>query len=71
MEIDGINIFLFTLMGILFLTLVGQYSANTYRKLRTVDAGADPGGVELQVFSETLPSEQFDGAMLTNLQSHD
>jgi len=71
MEIDGINIFLFTLMGILFLTLVGQYSASSYRKLRTVDAGADPGGVELQVISEILPSEQFDVAMLTNLQSHD
>ena len=70
MEVDGINIFLFTLMGILILILVGQYSATSYRKLRTGDVGVDPGGIELQVVTESLPSEQIDGDLLTNIQGH-
>lgn len=70
MEIDGVNIFLFTLMGLLILILIGQYSATSYRKLRTGDAGTDHGGTELQVVTESIPSEMTEGEFLTNLMGH-
>jgi hypothetical protein len=70
MEIDRINIFLFTVIGILVLMLIGQYSHNSYRKIRSGAGETDIGSVEMQPVSRTLASEQLDGPFLTNLQGH-
>lgn len=70
MEIDKINIFLFTVIGILVLILVGQYSTDSYKKLRGGSGQPDSGSVEMQLVSRAHASEQLEGPFLTNLQDH-
>jgi len=70
MEIDRINIFLFTVIGILVLILVGQYSTDSYKKLRGGSGQPDSGRVEMQLVSRAHASEQLEGPFLTNLHDH-